>query len=79
MLKRHENPQNRVFNRRIREDGLANRAPHPLGAFMVAASLIPVGDAVIVLRNFGTRAAAYGIHGVIAAVLLAGGVARLMA
>jgi transposase-like protein len=41
---------------------LANRAPHLLGAFMAAASFIPVGDAVIVLRSGGTRAAAFGIH-----------------
>jgi hypothetical protein len=41
---------------------LANRAPHLLGAFMAAASIIPVGDAVIVLRSGGTRAAAFGIH-----------------
>jgi len=58
---------------------LLNRAPHPLGAFLVAASLIPVGDAVIVLRNGGTRAAAFGIHGATAAVLLIAGVALLLA
>ncbi len=58
---------------------LANRAPHLLGAFMGAASLIPVGDAVIVLRCDGTCAAAYGIHGATAAVALAAGVALLMA
>ena len=49
---------------------LANRAPHLLGAFMAAASFIPVGDAVIVLRNGGTRATAFGIHGATAAVML---------
>ena len=58
---------------------LLNHAPHPLGAFLVAASLIPVGDAVIVLRNGGTRAAAFGIHGATAAVLLIAGVALLLA
>jgi hypothetical protein len=58
---------------------LANGAPHLLGAFMVAASLIPVGDAVIVLGGGGSRAAAFGIHGVTAAVLLAAGVALLFA
>ena len=50
---------------------LANRAPHLLGAFMAAASLIPLGDAVIVLRNGGTRVTAFGIHGATAAVMLA--------
>ena len=58
---------------------LANGAPHLLGAFMVAASLIPVGDAAIVLRSGGTRAAAFGIHGATAAVLLAAGATLLMA
>ena len=58
---------------------LANRAPHLLGAFMAAASIIPVGDAVIVLRNGGTRATAFGIHGATAAVALAASAALLMA
>jgi hypothetical protein len=58
---------------------LANRAPHLLGAFMAAASIIPVGDAVIVLRSGGTRAAAFGIHGATAAVALAASAALLMA
>ena len=52
---------------------LAGRAPHVLGAFMIAASLIPVGDMVIVLRGGGSRAAAFGIHGATAAVMLAAG------
>ena len=34
---------------------LLNRAPHLLGAFMIAASLIPVGDAMIVLRSGGEQ------------------------
>ena len=58
---------------------LANQAPHLLGAFMVSASLIPVGDMVIVLRSGGTRAAAYGIHGTTAAVALAAGLVLLLA
>ena len=58
---------------------LANQAPHLLGAFMVAASIIPVGDAAIVLRSGGTRAAAFGIHGATAAVALAASAALLMA
>ncbi len=57
---------------------LANGAPHLLGAFMAAAGLIPVGDAVIVLRSGGTRAAAYGIHGATAGVILAASAALLM-
>ena len=58
---------------------LANRAPHLLGAFVAAASLIPVGDAVIVLRNGGTRATAFGIHGATAVIALASSAALLMA
>jgi hypothetical protein len=58
---------------------LANRAPHLLGAFMAAASIIPLGDAVIVLRSGGTRAAAYGIHGATAVVALAAGATLLFA
>jgi len=58
---------------------LANRAPHLLGAFMAAATLIPVGDAVIVLRSGGTRATAFGIHGATAAVMFAASAALLMA
>jgi hypothetical protein len=58
---------------------LANRAPHLLGAFMAAAGIIPVGDAVIVLRSGGTRATAFGIHGATTAVMLAASAALLMA
>ena len=58
---------------------LANHAPRLLGAFMGAATLIPVGDAVIVLRSGGSRAAAFGIHGATAAVMLAASAALLMA
>jgi hypothetical protein len=58
---------------------LINQAPHVLGAFMAAASLIPIGDAAIVLRSGGTRAAAFGIHGVTAAVMLAASAALIAA
>ncbi len=58
---------------------LTNRAPHLLSAFMAAASLIPIGDAAIVLRSGGTRAAAFGIHGATAAVMLVASAALFMA
>jgi hypothetical protein len=58
---------------------LANRSPHMLGAFMAAASLIPIGDALIVLRSGGSRAVAFGIHGVTAVVMLAASAALLIA
>ncbi|PJE96901.1 hypothetical protein CUT44_15180 [Streptomyces carminius] len=49
---------------------LVGATPHLLGWFMLAATAIPVGDALIVLRSNGPRAAAYGIHGATAAVML---------
>jgi len=48
---------------------LANGSAHLLGWFMLAATLIPVGDALIVLRSKGPKAAVYGIHGATALVM----------
>ncbi|WP_406036457.1 DUF4267 domain-containing protein [Micromonospora sp. NBC_00898] len=50
---------------------LAAATPHLVGWFMLAAAAIPAGDALIVLRSNGPKAAAYGIHGATAAVMLA--------
>ncbi|MER6177877.1 DUF4267 domain-containing protein [Streptosporangium sp. NPDC001681] len=50
-----------------------------LGWFMLAASFIPVGDALIVLRGNGPKAAVYGIHGATAVVMLAIGALLLIA
>jgi len=44
--------------------------PHLLGWFMLAATGIPVGDALIVLRSNGPKAVAYGVHAATAAVML---------
>ena len=53
-------------------------APHPLaGAFLLVASLIPIGDAVIVRRSGGSTAAALGIHGATAVVVIAAGLCLL--
>jgi hypothetical protein len=41
-----------------------------VGWIMLAATLIPIVDAVIVVRSGGPRAVAYGVHGVTAAVML---------
>jgi hypothetical protein len=49
---------------------LAARKPHILGGYMAAASIIPVGDGIIVLRHNGPKATAYGVHGATAAVML---------
>jgi hypothetical protein len=49
---------------------IAYGAAHLLGWFMLAASIIPIGDAAIVLRHGGSRAAAFGWHGSTAVVML---------
>lgn len=38
--------------------------------FMLVAALLPLGDTLIVLRNGGTRATAFGIHFATAVVVL---------
>ena len=48
---------------------LAAGKPHILGRYLVAASIIPIGDAIIVLRHNGSKATAYGVHGTTAAVM----------
>lgn len=40
------------------------------GWFMLAAALMPFGDALTVLRSGGPRGAAYGVHGATAAVMV---------
>jgi hypothetical protein len=48
---------------------LAAAKPHILGKYLLAASIIPIGDATIVLRRNGPKAIAYGVHGTTAAVM----------
>ena len=50
---------------------MANGSPRLLGEFLIVASLIPLGDAASVLRSGGKKAAAFGIHGATAVVMLA--------
>jgi hypothetical protein len=50
---------------------IANGSDRLLSWFMLAAALIPLGDAVIVLRSGGPKWAAYGVHGATAAVMAA--------
>jgi hypothetical protein len=45
-------------------------ATHLVGWIMLAATVIPLADAAIVLRNGGSRAVAFGVHGATAAVML---------
>jgi hypothetical protein len=50
---------------------LAAGKPPILGRYLAAASIIPIGDAIIVLRRNGPKATAYGVHIPTAAVMLA--------
>jgi Domain of unknown function (DUF4267) len=45
-------------------------AAHLVGWVMLAATIIPIADAAIVLRNGGSKAIAWGVHGGTAAVML---------
>jgi hypothetical protein len=45
-------------------------ATHVLGWIILAATIIPLGDAIIVLRSGGAKSIAYGVHGATAAVML---------
>jgi Domain of unknown function (DUF4267) len=50
---------------------IAERQPRVLAGFLLAATVIPVGDAVIVLRRGGRMTTAYGVHGATAAAMVA--------
>ncbi|MEI7298405.1 DUF4267 domain-containing protein [Paraburkholderia tropica] len=52
---------------------MVNGMPHVLGEFMLAASLIAFGDMVTVLRSGGSRALAFGMHGLTGLVIVATG------
>jgi hypothetical protein len=58
---------------------LVAATPQVLGWFMLAATGMPVGDALIVLRSKGPKAVAYGVHGATAAVMLVISVLLLVA
>jgi hypothetical protein len=45
-------------------------ATYLLGWVMLAATIIPLADAAIVLRNGGTKAIAFGVHGATAVLML---------
>ena len=49
---------------------IAYGSAHVLGWFMLAATLIPIADAVIVLRHGGSRTIAFGVHGGAAVAIL---------
>ena len=49
---------------------MAYGSAHVLGWFMLAATLIPIADAVIVLHQGGSRTIAFGVHGATAVAML---------
>jgi urocanate hydratase len=49
---------------------MAYGSAHVLGWFMLVATLIPVGDAMIVLHHGGSRTIAFGVHGGTAVAML---------
>ena len=49
---------------------MAAGATHLLGWVILAATIIPLADATIVLRNGGSKSIAWGVHGVTAVVML---------
>jgi hypothetical protein len=49
---------------------LATGERHALGWFLLVATVAPLADAVIVLRNGGSAATAFGIHAVTAVVMV---------
>jgi hypothetical protein len=49
---------------------LANDKPHLLGWIILAAAIIPIGDALVVWRNKGPKSAVYGVHGGTTALML---------
>ena len=52
---------------------MTNGSPRVLGQFMLAASLIAFCDMVTVLRSGGSRALAFGMHGLTGLVIVATG------
>ncbi|WP_396925479.1 DUF4267 domain-containing protein [Mycolicibacterium sp.] len=49
---------------------MAAGATHLLGWVILGATVIPIADAVIMLKNGGTRGVAFGVHGATAVVML---------
>lgn len=52
---------------------MTNGSPRLLGQFMLVASLIAFGDMVTVVRSGGSRALAFGMHGLTGLVIVATG------
>jgi uncharacterized protein DUF4267 len=52
---------------------MVNGSPRLLGEFMLVASLVAFGDMVTVLRSRGSRALAFGMHGLTGLIIVATG------
>lgn len=57
---------------------MANGSPRLLGEFLLAASLIAFGDMATVLRSRGSRALAFGMHGLTGLVIVATGACLIL-
>lgn len=57
---------------------LVGGTPDLLGWLVLTAAFIPLGDAAIVSRSNGPRAAVYGVHGATAVVMVVVGVLLLV-
>jgi hypothetical protein len=49
---------------------ILDRSSQLLGLFLLIATMIPLTDALIVLKHGGTKTTAFGIHGTTAGILL---------
>jgi hypothetical protein len=57
---------------------MTNGSPRLLGEFMLVASLIAFGDMATVLRSRGSKALAFGMHGLTGLVIVATGVCLIV-
>jgi Domain of unknown function (DUF4267) len=56
---------------------IASARHRVLGGWMLVMALIPIGDAMVVLRSGGSKATAYGVHVATAAVMAVIGILLL--
>jgi Domain of unknown function (DUF4267) len=56
---------------------IATAGHRVLGGWMLVMALIPIGDAVVVLRSGGSKATAYGVHVATAVVMVVIGILLL--
>lgn len=56
---------------------IATAGHRVLGGWMLVMALIPIGDAVVVLRSGGSKATAYGVHVATAVVMAVIGILLL--